>query len=85
MELADKKWSAVWKYFVNENTANCDVCKGVIRYCVNTTNLHKHIKRHDKESSELQKEREEANLSDSAPPAARQKSLAESFQHQKYP
>ncbi|KAK2891428.1 hypothetical protein Q8A73_017093 [Channa argus] len=60
-----------------ERAANCD-----IRYCGNTTN--KHIKRHDKESSELQKEREDANLSDRAPPAARQKSMAESFQLQKY-
>ncbi|KAF5907729.1 cathepsin K-like, partial [Clarias magur] len=70
---------------VNENTADYDVCKKVTRYCRNTTTLHKRIKRHDKESSELQKEREEANLSDRAPPAAREKSLAEYFQLQKYP
>lgn len=84
MEL--KKRSAVWRYFtpVNENTANCDVCKKVIRYCGNTTNLYKHLKRHEKESLELQSEREEPN-SDRAPPAVRQKSLAESFQPQKYP
>ncbi len=76
----------MWNYFtaVNENIANCEVCRKSIRYCGNTTNLHKHIKQHEKENSELQKKRreEEANPSDRPPavPALRQRSLAESFQ-----
>lgn len=83
--MADKKRSVVWKYFTtfNENTANCDICKKAIRYCGNTTNLHKHIKQHEKENNELQKQRREEGNPPDRPPAVRQTSLAESFELQR--
>ena len=66
--IAERKRSVVWRCFmaVNENLANCDVCKKAVLCCGNTTNFYKHMKKHEKENSELQKtwREEEGNPSD---------------------
>uniref|UniRef100_A0A3B4TRY0 BED-type domain-containing protein n=1 Tax=Seriola dumerili TaxID=41447 RepID=A0A3B4TRY0_SERDU len=52
--MAKWKRSAVWSFFTatNQTTATCNVCRKEIRYCGNTTNLHKHIKTHPNQNSE---------------------------------
>ena len=64
--IAERNRRVMWRYFmaVNENLANCDVCKKAVRYCGNTTKLYKHIKNHEKENSELQKKGTEGNQTD---------------------
>ena len=53
----------MWLYFQaeSETTATCVICKKLVKYSGNTTNLYKHIKNHHKENTELQKRREERN------------------------
>ncbi|KAM9426042.1 uncharacterized protein KZ484_015811 isoform 2-T2 [Pholidichthys leucotaenia] len=59
--MAEKKRSIVWAYFtpVDKIIANCNVCKRDIRHCNNTTNMFKHMLKHEKENSELQRRRTE--------------------------
>ena len=40
--------SEVWSYFQKRDnkTANCKKCFKLVKYCGNTSNLHKHIKNH---------------------------------------
>lgn len=40
--------SNVWQYFTkkDEKTASCKKCFKTVRYCGNTSNLHKHLKSH---------------------------------------
>lgn len=45
--MAERKRTVEWSYFtaVNENLANCDVCRKAIRYCGNTTNIKTYEKK----------------------------------------
>lgn len=59
--MAAHKRSIVWSFFtaINQNVANCDVCKKAVHYCGNSTNLFKHIQKHEKEHGARQRKKEE--------------------------
>lgn len=80
--MAEHKRSAVWSYFtaVNENVVNCDACRKALHGCGSITNSFKHIKKKEKENTELQQRRkeEEGNASSATRPPTLS-SLAEPF------
>ena len=53
--MAERKRSAVWLYFQAENvtTATCVICKKLVKYSGNTTNLFKHMSNHANQFEEL--------------------------------
>lgn len=92
--MPERKRSVVWSYItaVNENAADCDVCRKAVHYCGSTTNVFEHThkkKAWERDHGAAAEKKGGAGggggkclISTQNPPTLRQTSLAESSERQ---